>query len=68
LRQAQHAKIQPRWGRNSLDSIPQGSSCLATLGYMMESRWDSVSKNNKVVDKTETEGEGRRCFKPNGHS
>ncbi len=33
--------IQPRWGCFDLMVGSQGSSCLATLGWMMERRWRS---------------------------
>jgi hypothetical protein len=33
---------QPRWGWKGLDGRTQGSSCLATLGFITESRWDSA--------------------------
>src|SRR5207247_8210441 len=32
---------QPRWGCDPLDSDTQGSSSLATLGWRLESLWDS---------------------------
>jgi len=32
---------QPRWGCDPLDSGTQGSSSLATLGWRLESLWDS---------------------------
>ena len=37
LRQTQP---QPRWGWLNLLRLTQGSSCLATLGWMTQSRWD----------------------------
>ena len=32
---------QPRWGWGNFTRLTQGSSCLATLGFGTESRWDS---------------------------
>jgi len=34
---------QPRWGKMMFGRYSQGSSCLATLGFEPESRWDSPS-------------------------
>jgi hypothetical protein len=34
---------QPRWGWMTCGRFSQGSSCLATLGFGPESRWDSPS-------------------------
>jgi hypothetical protein len=33
---------QPRWGCFPLAAMSQGSSFLATLGFRLESLWDSV--------------------------
>ena len=33
---------QPRWGCGFFGRVSQGSSCLATLGWRPESRWDSA--------------------------
>ena len=34
-------RSQPLWGCAVVRALTQGSSCLATLGFGMESRWDS---------------------------
>ncbi len=33
---------QPRWGWRDFFRLPQGSSCLATLGWWTQSRWDCL--------------------------
>ena len=40
---------QPRWGWIMGGQFSQGSSCLATLGYEPESRWDSLSARSTAV-------------------
>jgi len=34
-------RTQPRWGKIYLSTYSQGSRCPATLGFVMESRWDN---------------------------
>ncbi len=36
-------RTQPRGGWRISGTLPQGSSCLATLGWELESRWDSAN-------------------------
>src|SRR6266478_8114 len=36
---------QPRWGCETLPTFTQGSSSLATLGFVAESLWDSFQKS-----------------------
>src|SRR5450756_700199 len=40
---------QPRWGCGFWGRLSQGSSCLATLGWRPESRWDSGSEFPKGI-------------------
>jgi hypothetical protein len=55
---------QPRRNPVGVDthSLPdsQGSSCLATLGYGPESRWDSTSPHLGIVFKAKPAGDGGR--------
>ena len=41
--QAHVVMTQPRWGWIFRGLLPQGSSCVATLGWGTESRWDRIS-------------------------
>jgi len=49
------SEIQPRWGCLASTAFPQGSSFLATLGWMMQSLWDwgsfigGSSRNSRIV-------------------
>ncbi len=38
---------QPRWGCDSPAAFSQGSSCLATLGFELESLWDSHRRRHR---------------------
>src|SRR6266487_3932606 len=40
---------QPRWGCSPFASMSQGSSFLATLGYVAESLWDSSPEFPKGI-------------------
>src|SRR6266436_732547 len=42
------ARPQPRWGCETPAAFTQGSSSLATLGFVAESLWDSFQKQNPV--------------------
>ena len=44
LQQPTSWEIQPRWGCGLLCAVPQGSSFLATLGFVTESLWDSAKR------------------------
>ena len=44
LRHEIRPEPQPRWGWPDFSRLTQGSSCLATLGFKPESRWDSASE------------------------
>jgi hypothetical protein len=37
---------QPRWGWLGFLRLTQGGSCLATLGFVPESLWDSVTNTD----------------------
>ena len=45
---------QPRWGCDRLAPKTQGSSCLATLGWRTESRWDSRTDAPQARDLEQT--------------
>jgi len=55
-----HPRTQPRWGWLILKRCTQGSSFLATLGFVAESLWDSSnsSPNRSVMMSPEDEGAG----------
>ena len=44
LQQAASEETQLRWSREDFPYFTQGSSFLATLGYVTESRWDSAER------------------------
>src|ERR1043166_4503603 len=46
---------QPRCGWGCLRTVTQGSSCLATLGFGTESRWDSRLARGPSTDNQESQ-------------
>ena len=55
---------QPRWGCGPLDSGTQGSSSLATLGWRLESLWDSPGLDSCGAPQRESRHDNRPSFQP----
>src|SRR6266478_533370 len=51
------ARPQPRWGCETPAAFTQGSSSLATLGFIAESLWDSFQNQNPSLPSARSRGQ-----------